>query len=287
MLDDGAHHQGSREPHAERHPEVEVDGRFPLPAGGEQERHDDEQRHLEDEAGAFDEMRNAVTRVHPYDIEQTAHAIAAGDLTKRVDNDIPDTEVGRLGASLNGMLERIESGFTAQQSSERAAKESEQQMRQFVADASHELRTPLNAVLGFTELLDQDDLTPAQREATEALFRQSLEGAAAHGRLERLSLTLDGRPIAMLANFITAPGAFSYKTAYDEAYARFSPGVLLQCENLLMLDRADIAWTDSCAAQGHPMIDHIWRERRTIGRLSIAIGGAARRAKGGGTDSCT
>ena len=81
----------------------------------------------------------------------------------------------------------------------------------------------------------------------------------------------------MLANFITAPGAFSYKTTYDETYARFSPGVLLQCENLLMLDRADIAWTDSCAAQGHPMIDHIWRERRALGRISIGIGGKLRR----------
>ena len=118
----------------------------------------------------------------------------------------------------------------------------------------------------------------AQLDTTKALFRESLEGAAAHGRLERLSLTLDGRPIAMLANFITAPGAFSFKTTYDEAYSRFSPGVLLQCENLLMLDRADIRWTDSCAAEGHPMIDHIWRERRALGRISVGIGGKLRRS---------
>ena len=117
----------------------------------------------------------------------------------------------------------------------------------------------------------------AQLGATEALFRESLTGAAAQGRLERLSLTLDGRPIAMLANFITAPGAFSYKTTYDEAYSRFSPGVLLQCENLLMLDRKDVRWTDSCAAEGHPMIDHIWRERRALGRISVGIGGRLRR----------
>jgi CelD/BcsL family acetyltransferase involved in cellulose biosynthesis len=114
--------------------------------------------------------------------------------------------------------------------------------------------------------------------ATASLFREALHGAAQRGRLERLSLTLDGRAIAMLANFITAPGAFSYKTAFDEAYARFSPGVLLQQENLAMLDRSDIAWCDSCAAQDHPMIDHIWRERRVIARISIAIGGKARRA---------
>lgn len=113
--------------------------------------------------------------------------------------------------------------------------------------------------------------------ATAAVFTESLAGAAERGRLERLTLTLDGKPIAMLASFLSPPGAFSFKTAFDEAYARFSPGVLLQQANLAILDNPAIAWTDSCAAADHPMIDHIWRERRPIGRMSIAIGGAARR----------
>lgn len=113
---------------------------------------------------------------------------------------------------------------------------------------------------------------------TARLFAEALSRAAARGRLERLSLSLDGRPIALLANFITPPGAFSYKTAFDERYARFSPGVLLQRENLALLDRRDIDWCDSCAAADHPMIDHIWRERRNILRVNIAIGGKARRA---------
>jgi CelD/BcsL family acetyltransferase involved in cellulose biosynthesis len=113
--------------------------------------------------------------------------------------------------------------------------------------------------------------------ATAALFAESLGGAAERGRLERLTLTLDGRPIAMLASFLAPPGAFSFKTAFDEGFARFSPGVLLQRENLQILSNPAITWTDSCAAADHPMIDHIWRERREIGRLSIAIGGPARR----------
>ncbi len=117
----------------------------------------------------------------------------------------------------------------------------------------------------------------ASQPGTAALFRESLRGATEQGRLERLTLSLDGRAIAMLVNFITSPGAFSYKTAYDEDYARFSPGVLLQCENLQLLSRPDVAWTDSCAAADHPMIDHIWRERRAVGRISIAIGGRLRR----------
>jgi len=113
---------------------------------------------------------------------------------------------------------------------------------------------------------------------TAGLFRESMTAAAQRGRLERLSLELDGQPIAMLASLLAPPGAFSYKTAFDERFSRFSPGVLLQLENLAMLERAGIAWTDSCAAPDHPMIDSLWRERRALGRFSIAIGGTARRA---------
>jgi CelD/BcsL family acetyltransferase involved in cellulose biosynthesis len=113
---------------------------------------------------------------------------------------------------------------------------------------------------------------------TRMLFRAVLAGAAKAGKLELLALRLDGRAIAMLANFITPPGAFSFKTAFDEDFARYSPGVLLQLENLKMLNRSDIAWCDSCAAQDHPMIDSIWSGRRAIGRYSVAIGGRANRA---------
>jgi hypothetical protein len=117
----------------------------------------------------------------------------------------------------------------------------------------------------------------ANDRETTALLIQALEGAAERGRLERLTLSLDGSPIAMLANFLCPPGSFSFKTAFDERYARFSPGVLLQRENLALLDRADIDWCDSCASADHPMIDHVWRERRSIGRYSIGIGGPLRR----------
>lgn len=113
---------------------------------------------------------------------------------------------------------------------------------------------------------------------TRELFQYAIAGSAARGRLERIALRLDGKPIAMLANFLTVPGAYSYKTAFDEDFARFSPGVLLQRENLALLDREGIDWADSCATQDHPMIDHFWRERRIIQRRSIGIGGRLRRA---------
>ena len=81
-------------------------------------------------------------------IEETAEKIAAGDLSARLDNFEPDTEVGRLSTSLNTMLSRIEEAFDARM-------QSEDKLRRFVADASHELRTPLTAIRGFAELYRQ------------------------------------------------------------------------------------------------------------------------------------
>lgn len=117
----------------------------------------------------------------------------------------------------------------------------------------------------------------ASHPATEAFFRQALDGAAAAGRLQIRRLDLDGRPIAMLVNFLAPPGSFSFKIAYDEAYARFSPGVLLELDNLDLLARGDIEWMDSCAAENHSMIDSLWGERRTIVRISLPLAGARRR----------
>ncbi len=89
------------------------------------------------------------------EIEETAGAIAAGDLTRRVPEQDPNTEVGRLGRSLNVMLSQIEAAFDAQSQSEDAARRSESRMRQFMGDASHELRTPLTAIRGFAEYYRQ------------------------------------------------------------------------------------------------------------------------------------
>jgi signal transduction histidine kinase len=83
------------------------------------------------------------------DIELTAGQIAQGHLDHRVPEGDPRTEVGSLGRSLNAMLTQIERAFHAQQESERAAHDSEERMRRFIADASHELRTPLTTIRGF------------------------------------------------------------------------------------------------------------------------------------------
>jgi two-component system OmpR family sensor kinase len=75
----------------------------------------------------------------------TASSIAGGDLSHRVESTDPRTEVGRLGIALNAMLDRLESAFSKRE-------ESEDRLRQFIADASHELRTPLASIRGYAEL---------------------------------------------------------------------------------------------------------------------------------------
>jgi two-component system OmpR family sensor kinase len=78
-------------------------------------------------------------------IGETAGAIAAGDLTRRVEPAEERTEVGRLGIALNTMLSHIESAFDQR-------RRSEERLRRFIADASHELRTPLTSIRGYAEL---------------------------------------------------------------------------------------------------------------------------------------
>lgn len=117
----------------------------------------------------------------------------------------------------------------------------------------------------------------ASDPATAAFFRAAMAGAAAAGRLDFRRLDLDGAPVAMLISFVTPPGAFSFKTAFDESFARFSPGVLIQLDNLGLMTREEIDWIDSCAAEGHPMIDSLWGERRGIVRVSVPLSGVRRR----------
>jgi CelD/BcsL family acetyltransferase involved in cellulose biosynthesis len=118
----------------------------------------------------------------------------------------------------------------------------------------------------------------ASDPATEAFFREVVAAAWAAGRLQFLRLDVGGQCIAMLVNFLTPPGSFSFKTVFDENYARFSPGVLIQLENLHILDDPRIAWMDSCAVEDHPMIDSLWTERRTVVRVSLPLKGFRRRA---------
>lgn len=123
-------------------------------------------------------------------IGETAGAIAAGDLSRRVEPATERTEVGRLGLALNAMLARIEDSFA-----ERRA--SEERLRRFVADASHELRTPLTSVRGYAELFRRG-AADRPEDLGNAMDRIEEEGRRMADIVDELALLarLDqGRPL--------------------------------------------------------------------------------------------
>jgi two-component system OmpR family sensor kinase len=114
-------------------------------------------------------------------IGATAGASAAGDLDRRVEPADARTEVGRLGLSLNAMLDRLEQAFAERQASE-------ERLRRFLADASHELRTPLSSIRGYAELFRRGAARgPAQLEKA---MRRIEDEAARMGVLVEDLLTL-------------------------------------------------------------------------------------------------
>ncbi len=116
-------------------------------------------------------------------------------------------------------------------------------------------------------------------DATRRFFVAATEGALAAEKLDFQRLSLDGRPIAMLLNFMTPPGSWSFKIAYNEALSRFSPGVMIELRNLdRVLSDPVITWMDSCAVENHPMIDSLWAQRRAIVQVSVPLSGVRRLA---------
>jgi two-component system OmpR family sensor kinase len=124
------------------------------------------------------------------EIEQTAAAIGAGDLSRRVERAEPNTEIGRLGLALNAMLGQIERAFKAREASEA-------KLRRFVADASHELRTPLAAVRAYSELYRRGASTRPQDldRAMTGINRESERMSLLVEDLLLLARLDEGRPL--------------------------------------------------------------------------------------------
>ena len=101
--------------------------------------------------------------------------------------------------------------------------------------------------------------------------RKSCQFLAAAGKLRFWKLALDGKTIAITYAIVEGDQAWLHKIAYDEAYAKYSPGVLLvlyATERLFA--ESGITLVDSCAIPGHPMIENIWRDRIKVADVMIA-----------------
>ncbi len=102
-------------------------------------------------------------------------------------------------------------------------------------------------------------------------FVDAVSRAHQAGTLDFHRLTLDGRVIAAIVNFVEGGAGYSFKIAYDEDFAKYSPGVLLEIEMMRALEgREGLSFIDSCASRDHSMINTLWRERRAIAALNIS-----------------
>lgn len=113
----------------------------------------------------------------------------------------------------------------------------------------------------------------ACKEADRNFFAAVATEAYRRGRLMMLALKLDERTIAQKCNLLAGNGSFAFKIAFDQNYARFSPGFMLEVENIHRLhQRPDIVWMDSCAVWDHSMINRLWLDRRTIKSVLVSTG---------------
>ena len=120
----------------------------------------------------------------------------------------------------------------------------------------------------------QDGTAIGCNASHRAYLAEIVRGARERGRLMILALRLDGKPIAMRLNFLAGTGSYAFKAAYDEAYFKYSPGALLELENIRRLHaNMDIAWMDSLAPANHALINRVWLDRATIVSLLVAGGG--------------
>lgn len=110
-------------------------------------------------------------------------------------------------------------------------------------------------------------------DASRDYFVTIAKEAFRRGKLMISAIRLDGQPLALRLSITAGRGAFAFKIAYDENHARFSPGILLEIENIRSLHaRSDIEWMDSCAAPIH-FINRLWLDRRTIQSVLVSTGG--------------
>lgn len=113
----------------------------------------------------------------------------------------------------------------------------------------------------------------AEQAVARDFFTSALTAAARNDRLQAMGMWQNGRPIALKLNLLAGPGSFAFKIAYDESFYKFSPGVLLELENVRVFhEHCDAAWMDSCAAPNHPMINRIWRDRVLMQQVLLSTG---------------
>jgi CelD/BcsL family acetyltransferase involved in cellulose biosynthesis len=157
-------------------------------------------------------------------------------------------------------------------------------MGELAAIAFHETTTPETILAALDRFLALEASgwkgrrgTGLGQGAQDAAFIRAAAGdLGRRGLFSVLELWLGDTLVASGTIVRQGDHALFFKIAFDEAYARFSPGVQLTVEltRRLCADPG-IRFVDSTADAGHPMIDHVWRERLRVGDLLIPTGRSA------------
>jgi hypothetical protein len=110
-------------------------------------------------------------------------------------------------------------------------------------------------------------------EADRNFFLSIMGEAFRRGQLTMMALRLKGQPIAMLSDLCSGSGSFLFKLSFDESFAAFSPGALLELEKIRRFhEQTEVRWSDSCNAPGPALLKDLWADRRPIETILTAPG---------------
>jgi len=108
------------------------------------------------------------------------------------------------------------------------------------------------------------------RRFAQTLFLEAFR----RGRLLATGLDVDGKPVARELCLAGGAGSFSFKIAYDEAFGRYAPGLLVELENIRAFhDTPGLQWMDSFTSAENTTIGGVWKGRRRIERIAAAVDG--------------
>ena len=99
--------------------------------------------------------------------------------------------------------------------------------------------------------------------------------AEAHrrGRLQIVGIDCEGRPISRCCNLIAGEGSYAWRTAYDERYAEYSPGVMAELESIRAFHALPgVSWMDSITDPGNATLNRLWPHRRTMQSVLLGVG---------------
>jgi CelD/BcsL family acetyltransferase involved in cellulose biosynthesis len=111
-------------------------------------------------------------------------------------------------------------------------------------------------------------------EPTRRFAVATLTEAFRRGRLMMMGVDFESRPIARCCNIAAGEGSYAYRTAYDEEFSRYSPGVMAEIAGIREFHaEPGLQWMDSITDPDNITLNRLWKDRRTMQTLVVGVGG--------------